>query len=122
MSMSIRLLGLSTAALLMSACATPASPPSAGACNAASTPGAVRAAIEHPLMLGAMADHLASTMRTCGRQHVDGAFEGVEGVTCAVGTGDGECLVVIVAAHCASGHRVFLEGDFEDAARGGHVR
>ena len=34
MSMSIRLLGLSTAALLMSACATPASPPSAGACNA----------------------------------------------------------------------------------------
>ncbi len=34
MSMSIRLLGLSATALLISACATPATRPSAGACNA----------------------------------------------------------------------------------------
>ncbi|MEO6226428.1 MAG: I78 family peptidase inhibitor [Thermomonas sp.] len=34
MSMSIRLLGLSAIAMLMSACATPATPPAAGACNA----------------------------------------------------------------------------------------
>ena len=34
MSMSIRLLGLSATALLMSACATPATPPSVSTCNA----------------------------------------------------------------------------------------
>ena len=34
MSLSIRLLGLSATALLMSACATPATPPAASACNA----------------------------------------------------------------------------------------
>lgn len=34
MSMSIRLLGLSAIAVLMSACATPATPAAAGACNA----------------------------------------------------------------------------------------
>ena len=34
MSMSIRLLGLSATALLISACATPATRPPAGACNA----------------------------------------------------------------------------------------
>ena len=33
MSMSIRLLGLSAAAVMMSACATPATPPSTSACN-----------------------------------------------------------------------------------------
>ena len=34
MSMSIRFLSLSAAVLLMSACATPATPPSSSACNA----------------------------------------------------------------------------------------
>ena len=34
MSLSIRLLGLSATALLMSACATPATPPPANACHA----------------------------------------------------------------------------------------
>lgn len=34
MSTSFRLLGLSAIAMLMSACATPATPPAAGACNA----------------------------------------------------------------------------------------
>ena len=80
----------------------------------------MRAAIEHPGMLGAMTDHLAAAMCAGRRQHMDGALEGIEGMRFAISAGDGEGLVVIVTAHCTGGHRVVLERVFEDAALAGH--
>src|SRR5690606_8151940 len=66
--------------------------------------GAMRAAEEAAVALRAMADDAAATV-LAGRGHrVDGALERVEGAAGAVGQGDPEGLVVIVAAHVASGH------------------
>src|SRR5690606_34649037 len=67
--------------------------------------GAVRAAEEAPVDLGAVADHLAPAVVADGRHLVDGALEAVEGVVCARGD-DLEGLVVVVPADLAASHVV----------------
>src|SRR5687768_4813816 len=65
--------------------------------------GAVRAAVEDTIVFGAVADDAAAAVGAGRGQHVDGAFERIEGAV-AERAGDGEGLVVIVAADVASGH------------------
>ena len=60
--------------------------------------GAVDAAIDFVALLNTVADDPTLAMGALGRQGVDGAFEGIEGVT-APGCRDDKGLVVIVSAH-----------------------
>src|SRR5690606_30744935 len=66
--------------------------------------GAVGAAEEAPVAFGAVADDSAATMLTTWRQRMDRALERVVGAAAAVGKGDLDRLVVLVAANVASGH------------------
>src|SRR5581483_3012414 len=57
--------------------------------------------------LHAVSNDAAATVGAGRRQGMDGAFEGIEGMLIAV-HGDGECLVVLVAANVTF-HRAFLQ-------------
>src|SRR5690606_2565831 len=67
---------------------------------------AVGAAIDRPGVLDAVADHLAAAVLADRRHRMDGAFERVEGHAVALVGGEGERLVVVVAANRADGHRL----------------
>src|SRR5437870_480586 len=64
---------------------------------------AVRAAIDCAVRFHSMADYLASTMLAGGRQGMNCALEGVKDML-AIAHGNGESLVVLVAAYLALAH------------------
>src|SRR5205085_7715152 len=68
---------------------------------------AVGATVESPVGFHAVAYDLAVTVRALRRECMDGAFEAVECVGLAI-TNDLECLVVVVSADVACGHRDLL--------------
>src|SRR5207248_8566338 len=61
-------------------------------------------------------DLLAAAVGAGGGQRVDGALEGVEGARPPPG-GDGERLVVVVAAHVALGHDITPRMDHPSCPR-----
>ena len=69
--------------------------------------GAVGTAIDLALGLNTMTDDAASTMAALGRHGVDGALKTVEGHSVAT-LGNAKRLIVVVAAHLASGHSSLL--------------
>jgi len=69
--------------------------------------GAVGTAIDLALGLNTMTDDAALTMTALGRHGVDGALKTVESHS-VVTLGNAERLIVVVAAHLASGHSTLL--------------
>src|SRR5688572_10002096 len=69
----------------------------------ASVPSAVRAAEHAAVVLVAVAYNLAAAVLALGREHMNGAFETVEGMGLAAHP-DFKTLVVVVAAVVALGH------------------
>src|SRR5262245_9784846 len=70
--------------------------------------GAVSATEDGTILLDAVADHLAATVRASRCQGMDRTLEGVKGMR--IGSHlDGECLVVVVPTHVTDRHRCTLE-------------
>lgn len=76
----------------------------------------VGAAIDSPIVLGAVTDHPALAVRTPGSHGVDRAFEGVKGAGSAIRHGQLERLVVIVVANVAGRHGHSLQGGVQHRA------
>src|SRR5262245_36786244 len=67
--------------------------------------GTMSAAEDRAFLLDAVADHMRAAVRARRRQRLDGAFEAVERMACAV-QGNLKGLVVVVPAGLASSHGV----------------
>src|SRR5690606_28498801 len=72
--------------------------------------GAVRTAEEPAAALGTVADDPAAAVLAGRRDRMDRALERVVGAAAAVGQGDLEGLVVLVATDIASGHGAYSGG------------